>query len=75
MHIFKNHFTITGCSVEGHVVRETSIVGDGEKCLTGHKVLCCPGLSGAIGGLVTQLQQEIGLGNKFIEIATRFRTL
>ncbi|KAI9554698.1 hypothetical protein GHT06_019974 [Daphnia sinensis] len=31
-----------GCNVVGHVVRETSTSGDGERCLTGIKVLCCP---------------------------------
>ncbi|XP_046452094.1 uncharacterized protein LOC124200055 isoform X1 [Daphnia pulex] len=31
-----------GCNVVGHVVRQTSATGDGEKCLTGLKVLCCP---------------------------------
>nr|CAH0103341.1 unnamed protein product [Daphnia galeata] len=31
-----------GCNVVGHVVRETSATGDGEKCLTGLKVKCCP---------------------------------
>ncbi|KAK4005974.1 Uncharacterized protein APZ42_026974 [Daphnia magna] len=31
-----------GCNVVGHVVRETSSSGDGERCLTGIKVLCCP---------------------------------
>ncbi|KAK4016214.1 uncharacterized protein LOC116924754 isoform X2 [Daphnia magna] len=31
-----------GCNVKGHVVRETSTKGDGETCLTGIKVLCCP---------------------------------
>ncbi len=31
-----------GCNVKGHVVRDTSTTGDGERCLTGIKVLCCP---------------------------------
>ncbi len=34
-----------GCDVLGHVVRETSSSGDGEKCWTGIKVLCCPAAS------------------------------
>nr|CAH0112545.1 unnamed protein product [Daphnia galeata] len=34
-----------GCDVMGHVVRETSASGDGEKCWTGIKVLCCPASS------------------------------
>jgi len=52
--------------VEGHVVREISNVGDGEKCLTGHKVLCCPGLSGALGGVLTQIKDEIGLATNCV---------
>lgn len=31
-----------GCNVPGHIVREVSNVGDGERCLTGIKVKCCP---------------------------------
>ncbi|XP_046452453.1 uncharacterized protein LOC124200303 [Daphnia pulex] len=34
-----------GCAVVGHVVRQTSTIGDGVTCLTGLKVLCCPSVS------------------------------
>ena len=57
--------TYVGCSVEGHVVREISNVGDGEKCLTGQKVLCCPGLQGGLAGVFTSIKDEIGLGNYY----------
>ncbi len=41
-----------GCNVVGHFVKKTSKGGefenDGKACLTGVKVLCCPGVSVSI---------------------------